>query len=107
MLKMKIKINEKDLDLEVVLQKESNNRVAIRLTQNGYPYYTATVSLPDADLEEGYVFLKGWGKNEGLPEALEKAGVVKLTGRLVPTGFVYAQEAKIMGKSGTSGYKGE
>jgi hypothetical protein len=63
---------------------------------DGEPLFTATVNLPDETLEDGYVFLKGYSENEGLPEALEKAGVVAFTGRVVKTGFVTVKEAKLL-----------
>lgn len=77
--------------------KYGNGRIAIELIcPDGEPLCRATVNLPDAPIEDGYVFLKGWSENEGLPEALEEAGMVKLTDRKVATGFVYAQEAKLL-----------
>lgn len=44
----------------------------------------------------GHVWLKGWSENEGAPEALEAAGLVRLTGATWPTGYVEAQEAEIL-----------
>ena len=74
-----------------------NGRIAVQLKcPDGEPLCTATVNLPDDSIKDGYVFLKGWSENEGLPEALEEAGMVKLTGRKVATGFVYAQEAELL-----------
>lgn len=59
---------------------------------------TATVCLaPDGpESEYGFVWLKGWTENEGVPEALEKAGIVRRTGETYNTGFVKAELAKIM-----------
>lgn len=58
---------------------------------------TATVCLsPEGPTpKEGFVWLKGWGGNEGMPEALEKAGIVKRTGETHPTGFVNAELAEL------------
>ena len=60
--------------------------------------YVATVSLvpygspyPGA----GGVWLKGWSENEGVPQALELAGVVRLTGRTHPSGFVIADHGEL------------
>lgn len=50
----------------------------------------ATLSGPE------YVWLKGWSENEGIPEALEKAGILKRTGEVFSTGFVYAELAEIL-----------
>jgi len=46
--------------------------------------------------EEGFVWLKGWSENKGIPEALEKAGIVKRTGETYPTGHVMAELAEIL-----------
>ena len=59
--------------------------------------YTVCMVHDDiAALEPGHVWLKGWSENEGAPEALVEAGIVELTGRELPTGFVNAQEAKLL-----------
>ena len=59
---------------------------------------TATVCLaPEGPTpENGFVWLKGWSENEGIPEALEKAGIVKRTGDVFPTGFVFAELAELL-----------
>ena len=64
-------------------------------SMEGEPLFTATVALDEIPLP-GHVFLKGWSENEGIPEALEKAGVVEFTGRTIPTGFCQAIEAKLL-----------
>lgn len=61
----------------------------------GEPIFTATVAL-DEKPKEGHVFLKGWSENEGVPDALVKAGIVQLTGRKIPTGYCEALEAKLL-----------
>jgi len=59
---------------------------------------TASVNVGgiSCSLKDNLILLKGWGENEGLPEALEDAGVVRLTGNKVKTGFCYALEAEII-----------
>lgn len=57
----------------------------------------ATASLegaPSAAIRNG-VWLKGWSENEGLPEALEKAGICTRTGEKWPTGFCEAEFATL------------
>jgi hypothetical protein len=72
----------------------SNGRPALQLLcKDGEPYAMATVNLPDKAQEEGHVFLKGWSENEGIPEALEAAGIVKRTGLKLRTGFAEAEDA--------------
>ncbi len=55
----------------------------------------ATVNLPEVNLPPRQIILKGWSENEGIPEALEKAGLVKLTGETIPTGFCFAEIAEM------------
>lgn len=70
-----------------------NGETAIRIfSEDGEPEATATVALehaPNASGRNG-VWLKGWSENEGIPAALERAGIVKLTGETHPTGFCEA-----------------
>ncbi len=95
---MKIQVNTKYIKGKVELQfaKYQNGSTAIQaFSLYGEPEFTATVAL-DEKPKDGYVFLKGWSENEGIPNALEKAGITQLTGRTIPTGFVEAQEAKLL-----------
>ena len=73
-----------------------NHSIAIRgYSDTHEPLFTATVGLDEIP-RKGHVFLKGWSENEGIPKALEKAGIVKLTGRTIPTGFSQVQEAELL-----------
>ena len=76
----------------------ADGTLAIRGTNpdDGLPNFTATVWL-ETPPSDGCVWLKGWSENEGVPEALVAAGVVKLTGRKQASGFVDAVEAKLRG----------
>ena len=62
---------------------------------DGSALFTATVCLPRPP-RPGHVWLKGWSENEGIPEALEAAGIVKLTEQTQKTGYVEAVEAKLL-----------
>ena len=46
---------------------------------------------------QGEVWLKGWSENTGIPKALVDAGVVELTGDIWITGYVEAQQARLIG----------
>ncbi len=59
--------------------------------------YTVCLYHDPAPIKPGHVWLKGWSENEGAPEALQDAGLVKLTGKTWPCGFADAQEAKLLG----------
>ena len=77
----------------------SNGEIAIRVLneRDRQPEAMATVALegaPAAATRKG-VWLKGWTENEGIPAALEKAGICKLTGETFPTGFCEAEFAEL------------
>ncbi len=62
----------------------------------GDTVYVASVNLPGHDTpDRHHVWLKGWSENEGVPQALEAAGVVTLLPVFQPTGFVTAQLARL------------
>ena len=82
-------------DVELRFGKYGNESVAIQAVVSGEPQFVATVALDELP-PDGHVFLKGWSENEGVPEALAKAGIVELTGRVLPTGYCEAQEAKLL-----------
>lgn len=68
-------------------------RPALQLVDatTGEHWATVTVNLSDDPLEPGEFFVKDWGGNEPIIEALEDAGWLVPTGRAVPTGHVYAK----------------
>jgi len=60
--------------------------------------YVATVALVPYGAPHpgaGGVWLKGWSENEGVPQALELAGVVRLTGRKHRSGWVIADHGEL------------
>lgn len=83
---------------KLVFGQYSNGRVAIQLldVEDESPLSVPTVNIPEYDLAPGHVLLKGWSENEGMPAALERAGIVKRTGELVSSGFVQAEVAKLL-----------
>jgi len=95
---MRVHIKSKYTDDDVALEfrKYGNGVPAILgFTLEGEPLFTATVALEQKPAD-GCVMLKGWSENIGIPQALEDAGVVELTGRKFPTGYVEAEEAKLL-----------
>lgn len=95
-MKIKIKTKWYEGEAEIKVGYYLNERKAIRIFTEEGPFCVATVNLPNEMIDDNKVFLKGWSENEGIPEALEKAGVVRLTGRKVVTGFVEALEAELL-----------
>lgn len=64
----------------------------------GERWATATVCLTPYNAPhpgEYGMWLKGWSENQGLPEALQAAGVLRITGRTHPTGYVHAQHGEL------------
>ena len=95
---MKITVNTKYIKGEVELKfgEYQNGSPAIQaFSLYGEPEFVATVALDELPAD-GHVFLKGWSENEGIPQALVNAGIVKLTGRTIPIGYCEAQEAKLL-----------
>ena len=71
--------------------------IALEVVSDRGPEYVATVNLADdQQLPNGEVWLKGWSGNEGVPEALQAAGAVRLTGRTCETGHVFAEHAELL-----------
>ena len=95
-MKAKIESKYNNEMVELSFNFYENGSTAISGTSlEGEPLFTATVAL-DKIPPAGHVFLKGWSENEGIPEALVKAGIVNLTGNTVKTGYCVAQEAKLL-----------
>ena len=63
--------------------------------ETGEPLFKATVNLLMPP-RKGHVWLKGWSENEGIPQALADAGIVKLTGTHAYTGHASADEACLL-----------
>lgn len=97
---MKVYIKTQLIDEEVELQfaRYYNSSIAITgVSLDGFePIFKATVAIDGEFPCDDCVFLKGWSENEGLPEALVRAGVVELTGREIRTGYCKAVEARLL-----------
>jgi hypothetical protein len=69
-----------------------SSRIAILLQeQDGEPFGTLTVNLPDEEIEDGEIIVKTWSGNEPLADAAMKSGLFSDTGKRLKTGFVEAQ----------------
>lgn len=81
---------------------QANGETALRIVSDqDEPLAMATVCLASVKQQvpvafPEHVWLKGWGENEGIPEALEDAGLVELTGMKCPTGFSEAVLARVL-----------
>jgi predicted GNAT family acetyltransferase len=74
-----------------------NGRICLTLTdEQGFPYMTATVNLPDQSCKPDETFIKDWSENEGILHALVQNDIVLDTGKQVSTGYVYANLVKVL-----------
>jgi hypothetical protein len=85
---------------QIYLSRYSNMEIALLIVEGDSDeddYSAATVALVDArHVGPTHVWLKGWSENVGVPESLEAAGLVRLTGETCPTGFAHAQLAEVL-----------
>lgn len=63
--------------------------------KTGEPLYTASVCLPDKP-QDGCIWVKNWSENDGVLEALIKAGAITLTGKCAIAGYELAFEARLL-----------
>jgi hypothetical protein len=87
----------------MIMKYPANDSVALVSgwgTEDQQIYSVCLAHDPEAPIWEGHVWLKGWSENEGAPAALEDAGLVRRTGVTWPTGFVLAEDAEILNRTG-------
>lgn len=72
-----MKVKFRGAECDVAFGEYENGRTAIRLTENGYPFATATMNDPYIWLEKDQVIIKNYSENEGIVDALVEAGVVE------------------------------
>lgn len=79
----KVKFYGFNCNLEIERYR-NNNRIALTLSDDttGEPVATCTVNLPEADLPEGYVFIKNYSENapsgeDDMLTALIKAKIIE------------------------------
>ena len=78
-------------DVVIQLHKYSNGRPVIQLVdaEDGEPYATATVNIPDVLLLDNEVLVKDYSENEGMLDFLSKNNIVTPTPNGVQSGFVW------------------
>jgi Domain of unknown function (DUF4313) len=88
----------KDWVCSVQKHQYDNGRLALQLVDavDGDPIARATVNLPNEQIAEGEIFVKNHSENEGMLQALQQAGIVEPTGRMVVSGFVKVPVAKVL-----------
>lgn len=82
----------------IQFQEYQSGETGIKVVNEAGNWYVATASVVPygaPDPGETGVWLKGWSENEGVPQVLESAGIVTLTGRTHATGFVTVQHGEL------------
>jgi hypothetical protein len=76
----------------------SNGRIALELVDSftEEPVATATVNLPDEEIEPDEVFIKSYSGNEGMYEALVEQGVISKKIKVVANAWVEFYLCKIL-----------
>ena len=94
-------------DCEILIGRYANNATALRIiaaeTERnqllgvfpGEPIAVTTVNANDCKLGKNEVLIKDWSENEGMADALAKAGVVELTGELHKFSHTVGKIAKL------------
>lgn len=91
MKKFKLTAFGQTRDVVIQLHKYSNDRPVIQLidAEDGEPYATATVNIPDVLLLDNEVLVKDYSENEGILDFLVKNNIVTPTQNGVQSGFVW------------------
>jgi hypothetical protein len=97
---MKVLFRNEEFTLDVIGQFEDQSP-ALQLTQaDGGPYARISFCAHDGSstfpATEGCFWLKDWSENEEIAKHLLAEGLVELTGREIPAGFVTYKEAKLI-----------
>jgi hypothetical protein len=72
-------------EVEIITDRYGNGRLAVQLVENGEGYATVSVNLPMEHIGRDEFVFKTYSENEGLYEALLRAGVIEWTGRVAGT----------------------
>lgn len=79
-------------------QYEADETIAIQAVdaRTGELDATVTVCMPEMP-QEGCVWIKDYGENEGWEDELLRLGLIELTGRTCSSGFVVVNEGRLIG----------
>ena len=75
-----------------------NGSTAINLIdcEDGMPYAVATTCMTNVDLNPDEVTIKNWSENEGILEAMIKAGIISEPIKTIPSGYVQVPVCKLL-----------
>lgn len=97
-------IKYKDWKCIARIGRYDNGRIAIRLVDSydGHPVATATINVPNVEIQHDEVIIKDYAENEGVLRALEEAGLVFDTGKRISVGYTAGKVCKFNPKARTA-----
>lgn len=87
-----------NFNCNVVRNAYPNGRIALQLidTEDGTPVATASVNLPDVNINDDEIFIKSYSENEGMMDMLLKEGIIGETLATANAGFATATLHKLL-----------
>jgi hypothetical protein len=77
-------------------QYDTGRLAVFAMCEDGEPYGTLTVHLPDDPIEAGLIHVKTWGGNQPMAHGALASGAFEDTGKRVKTGHVEAQVWRVL-----------
>jgi hypothetical protein len=78
------------VSIEKMHYADGNVCLAARDPNDGSPYGTLSVNIPETNINDNHVWIKDWSENEGVLNALVESGLVRDLGITQPCGFMNA-----------------
>ena len=91
-------INFNGYKLSINKKKYSNGRIALQLidTEDGFPFASATVNIPEAQIADDEVIIKDYSENAGILDCLVKHQIISSPISRFNTGFVIVHVCKLL-----------
>lgn len=91
-------INFNGYKLSINKRNYSNGRIALQLidTEDGFPFATATVNIPEAQISDDEVIIKDYSENAGILDCLVKHKIISNPIDRLNTGFVTVEICKLL-----------
>jgi hypothetical protein len=92
-----VKVQFGEWACDLVPERYENGRIRLRLrdSDDGESVATATINVPEEPLAKDEVIVKDYSENEGMLDALVRAGVVEPTGRVCVSGLTQSPVCKL------------
>ena len=92
---MNYKFRDTDVVVKIGTYQNGNPALSLIDCEDGIPYATCTINLPDLKLEQDEVIVKDYSENEGMLDFLIKNNIVSFTGKTVAHGWVVSAICKL------------